>query len=184
MPTDPRQSQFVSLYVDSQRTIRRVIRLMVQDPKMFDDVVQAVALRLWELFDTYDPDRPFEAWARGVTSRVVRELNRSERRAGPVFSPEAVASILDAFDRNEISGNRPAEQMEMLEQCLRRLSRDDRQLVIQRFHQALPVAEISVQIGKSVENTYKILQSINRRLGECVRRRLLTPAVDLQGPRQ
>ena len=63
MYDDDVQKRFVALYARSQHSVRQLLRLLVRDQRLLDDACQAVALRLWELFETYDPgatQRPVE----------------------------------------------------------------------------------------------------------------------------
>lgn len=171
MNDDDRHKRFLALYVGSQRSLRRLLRLLMRNSDSLDDLSQMVALRLWERFDSYDFSRPFDAWARGVAAKVALEWNRSERRAGPVLSPEVVSAIVEGFDRDDLRHVQPAEQLEALEACLEHLAPRARDLVEKRYFRSLPVVEIAREINKSVDMTYKLLQQTKRKLAECVRRR-------------
>lgn len=153
-----------------------MLRLLARDPARVDDLCQAAALRMWELFDTYDASRPFDAWARGVAAKVALEMDRAERRTGAILSPEAVATILDGFDRDPLQRKGTAEILDALETCLERLDPRMRALVEKKYIHALPIGEVAAGINKSVEMTYKLLQGTKRTLAECIRRRLTDTA--------
>ncbi|WP_437206391.1 sigma-70 family RNA polymerase sigma factor [Planctomicrobium sp. SH664] len=177
------QSQFVMLYLNSQHSIRQILRLLLRDHRLLDDACQAVAMRLWELFETYDPLRPFDVWARGVAAKVVLELQRGERRAPFPVAEEAAQALLEGFQRHRVSSVPPSRQLDALEACLEILPSSTRQLVLKRYEQALPVDEVAIQMNRTVEATYKALQRTLRQLGDCVRTRMSVDPPEVRGAR-
>src|SRR5262245_42089883 len=111
MSDDSRRKQFFAMYVRAEPSVHRFVRLLVHDPGIFDDVCQAVALRLWEAYDTYEASRPFDVWARGVAIKVVSELRRSDRRFGRLLGPVAVAKLAEGCSRSPFNAVDLAEQL-------------------------------------------------------------------------
>jgi len=169
---DDRQRRFLAEYVQCQQSVWQLLRLLIQDHHLREDTCQAVALRLWEVFDEYDPSRPFNSWARGVAAKVVLEMQRSDRRAVPAVTSEWVASVVEGFERSPLASNPSSEQFVALEACLGALPPLSRELIAKRYHEALPVDEVARQMSRTLEATYKALARSLRLLGDCVRQRL------------
>src|SRR5262249_40782472 len=61
-------------------------------------VFQEVALTLWRQIDSYQPERPFGAWARGIAARKVLQLREKSARFPVAFDPETIEAVLAAYD--------------------------------------------------------------------------------------
>src|SRR4051812_31335152 len=68
------RDRFMELFLRHQDDLRAFLGAMVRDPHARADLFQDVALTLWNRIDTYDPDRPFGAWARGIAAKKVLQL--------------------------------------------------------------------------------------------------------------
>src|SRR3990172_11558206 len=90
-------ADYLRLFMANVGDIRAFLRTLVRNPRDLEDVLQSVALVLWEKFDQYDRERPFGAWARGVAAKEVLTMRRNAGRY-TCFSPEVVAAILDAYE--------------------------------------------------------------------------------------
>ena len=61
-----RHAEFLRRFVECEGQLRAFIGALVRDRHGREDLVQEVALTLWQEFERYDAARPFAAWARGV----------------------------------------------------------------------------------------------------------------------
>lgn len=172
MTHEDRQQQFLALYLASQQSVRQSLRIVIQDRSLLDDACQAAALRLWQLFDSYDSTRPFDAWARGVAFKVALEFNRATQGNARQIPPEALASIGKAFDRWNLSEHQPYAQLQALEACLQAIPHRSRELIVKRYHQSLPIEEIARQANRSVGATYKAIERSLQSLAGCIRQRI------------
>src|SRR5262249_24774993 len=132
------------------------------------DVLQEVALSLWRQIDSYDPTRPFGAWARGVAAKKVLQMRDKSARFPVAFAPETSEAVLAAYDRTDEGGDRA----EALRPCVARLPERSRQLLALRYEHNLPCNEIARSSGSTVEAVYQNLSRIRGRLEDCIRRRL------------
>ncbi len=169
---DDRRKHFFRMYVAAERSLHRFLKLLVHDATLLEEVIQSVALRLWERFDSYDNSRPFDAWARGVAINVLSELRRSDRRFPRLLGEEAIAGLAQACERAPAVSVELSDQVLALRNCLSRLPNESRTLVVRRYCDAQSVQEVAKDSGKSVAATYKALGRTLERLATCVQRRL------------
>jgi RNA polymerase sigma-70 factor (ECF subfamily) len=116
-------------------------RLILRDSELASDAVQEALVAAWrDLAALRDPDR-FSAWLRSLLVRACyREAGRERRRrrmtalvrpaAGVEPAPEA-----DLADRDEV------------ERVFRRLSPDQRALLVLHFYQGLPLSDTAQALG-------------------------------------
>ena len=164
---DPNE-RFLTQLLPAQPDLRAFIASVVRDRSAADDLYQEVCLALWQSFASYDPARPFGAWARGVAANKVLQSHEKSRRIPLAFSPKSIQAVLEAFDRTEPEG--PAE-MENLHDCIARLPERSRHLLALRYERGLKLGQMARQIGTSLDAVHKLLSRIRENLEECLRRR-------------
>lgn len=175
----PGKANFLELYLAHEDGLRAFVRALVRDRSDFDDTFQRVVLTLWQRFDAYDPSRPFGPWARGVAAREVFQVRRESGRYPTPFSPEVVQAIVDSFDRQSPSALQSSSEFEALEHCVGALPSRWRRLIDLRYQDGLSLAEMALQIGRTLAATQRDLSRARRQLAECVQRRL---AAFVEGP--
>jgi RNA polymerase sigma-70 factor (ECF subfamily) len=160
-------ARFLKLLLQHQEDLRAFIASTVRDRAAAEDLFQDVCLALWQGFASYDPARPFGAWARGVAFHKVLQAREKTRRLPLAFSPEAVQAVLDAYDRAEPE---PAD-LEPLRDCIGRLPERSRELLALRYGQALALSEIARRVGGTLDAVHKTLSRIRAALQECLQRK-------------
>jgi RNA polymerase sigma-70 factor (ECF subfamily) len=163
---------FLLLFLRCESDLKAFIGSLVLDPHQRADVFQEVGLALWRQIDSYDPARPFGAWARGIAAKKVLQLREKSARLPIAFAPETIDAILQAYDRTEADS---ADRADALRQCVERLPEKSRQLLARRYEDNLSCDAIARELGASVEAVYQNLSRIRGRLEECIRRRLGLP---------
>jgi RNA polymerase sigma-70 factor, ECF subfamily len=126
-------------------------------------------LTLWDKFDEYDHSRSFGAWARGVAvNKVLQYRGRSGSLPTP-FSPQVIAAIADAFQRQAAMGS---EAVDALEKCMEPLPEQSRRLLALRYVDWKPVASMAEEAGITPAAMSKTLARLRARLYDCVQRHL------------
>jgi RNA polymerase sigma-70 factor (ECF subfamily) len=161
--------EFLELFLRHEDDLKAFIGSVVPDAHLRADVFQDVALTLWQQFATYDPTRPFGAWARGVALRKVLQHRERWSRFPLAFSPEAIQAIADAYGRTEREG---VDRADALRHCLERLPEKSRQLLAWRYEGGLAGEEIAQLAGTTLDALYQALSRLRGRLEECIRQRL------------
>jgi RNA polymerase sigma-70 factor (ECF subfamily) len=163
------EPEFLALFLKHQGEIRAFVRAVIRDPAERDDVLQEVALVLWRELDRYDRQRPFGAWARGVTAKTILKRFDRARRQPIALSPEAIAALA------EVQGGQPAASSareDALRECLERLPERSRRLVTLRYGEGLTLAELAARVSSTLDAVHKALSRVREGLERCVERRL------------
>ena len=163
-------SEFLPLFLAHQGDLRAFIGALIRDSQMREDIFQNVALTLWESFDRYDPSRSFGAWARGVAAKKVLHEHRNNARFPLVFPPEAVQTLLDAYERTETP---EAPRRVALRECIDRLPERTREILTLRYEQDLSGDTIAIRLGSTVDAIHQTLSRTRSALADCIRRRMI-----------
>ncbi|MBN1675693.1 MAG: sigma-70 family RNA polymerase sigma factor [Kiritimatiellae bacterium] len=135
-----------------------------------DDVMQDVAVALWESFGAYDASRPFVGWAFGVTRNVIRKRFRHMKvRQRVVVSSELSEKIADQVAVT-LAEHEPAlaREKECMEQCLHTLPPNARELLRMKYEQRMSLADIAAKLGKSYAAANMLLTRLRARLLDCI----------------
>src|SRR3712207_6409366 len=136
------REEFLRLFLRYEADVKAFIGSLVLDRNLRDDVFQEVALALWRQIDSYDRQRSFGAWARGIAARKILQLRDQDARFPVAFAPETLRAILDAYDRTEEAASRKADA---LRECLEQLPDKARHLLGLRYERGLPAEAIARQ---------------------------------------
>src|SRR3954468_13210542 len=130
-----------------------------------EDVLQEVAVSVAKNYGSYDPARPFIAWALGITRNHMLMYFRRYHRSRLVFSDELMAMIGQHL---ESLAEEPADQRrEALHDCINQLDEHRRQLIEMRYSSSMSVCEIAESLGKSVAAIKGSLHRVRKALARC-----------------
>jgi RNA polymerase sigma-70 factor (ECF subfamily) len=141
---------------------------VVRDFSDRDDIVQDIAVAVFESFDSYDSDRPLIAWAMGVARNQVGLYLRRCRRNRLVFDQNTVECLEAAFVGVPAAESR---ELDFLQDCIGELDGRGRQLCELRYQKGLKPAAISQSIGMANTVVRKALQRIREKLRTCVQKK-------------
>ena len=166
--TEPDREEFARLFSRNARRIYGFIMTLVFNHHDAEEVFQNTSVVLWNKFGDFETGSDFFAWASRVAYYEVLSLMKQRRRSR-ASSDEALEVL--ATEAVAVS-DRSSDRYEALEECLGRLSTDDRALLRERyFSQRAPKQIASVQ-ARSVHSVYRALARIHTLLLECVQRRM------------
>jgi RNA polymerase sigma-70 factor (ECF subfamily) len=94
-----RREQVLQLLVTHRSDIVTGILAQVRDFTVAEEVFQEVALVVAKQWQDFEPGTNFLAWARQIARNKIIAFHRERRRPEFQFSPEALASIESAGDR-------------------------------------------------------------------------------------
>lgn len=167
--TDERHDQFLSLYARHAERLRAFIRILVRDWHLAEEINQELSIALWKSFDRYEGQSSFLAWARGVARNKILHALRTQRRAMPTLSPEAMMAVERAYIRSE---EREDPRLEALNTCMQQLDERSRNLLDLRYRDGAPLADVATHIDASLDAVTKSLARLRTRLADCVRQRM------------
>jgi RNA polymerase sigma-70 factor, ECF subfamily len=164
------QQEFLKHFLAHQEDLRAFICAMIRDRHTCDDILQDVAMILWEKFDQYDAARSFGAWARGIAANRVLQTYAKVKRDPAPLSPEVIQAVLEAFDASEPDRSRP--ESEALKKCMEILPEKSKLLVELRYQRSLKLKDMAEHLKTSLDAVHKALSRIRSSLRDCVEQQM------------
>lgn len=162
-PTNaPQHDQFLRLFAEHQPALHTFVRSMLSNRNEASEVMQDVAVVLWQKFETATD---FRKWAFGVARLEVLRYLQTRKRDRHVFDDELVNQLAD--EAIELNG-RHDQQREALDGCLQKLPPAQVHLVLSAYTKGARIDEIAAQRGQTAMALYKLLHRIRQVLLGCV----------------
>ncbi len=162
---DERTRKVTRLWTQAQPKVSAFVTAVVRDFSDRDDLLQDIAVAVFESFDTYDPERPFLQWAMGVARNQFRTYLRRRQKEQAIFDSDTVKAIEAAFAQLP---KREAIELDFLKACLEKLDGKGRQLCEMRYQKDLKPAAISEALQLPGTAVRKALQRIREQLRSCI----------------
>jgi RNA polymerase sigma-70 factor (ECF subfamily) len=134
-----------------------------------EDVLQEVAVSVAKNYGSYDPSRPFVAWALGIARNHMLMYFRRYHRDRLVFNDELMNVIGQQIET--ISRESTDLRREELHHCLNSLDDGRRRLIEMRYSSGLSIEQMAESLGKTVAAVKGSLHRVRKALEQCVRRR-------------
>ena len=161
---------FFQLFTKNQSSIYSYILMLIPQVNEVDDIFQDVASSMWEHFDHYKNGTDFCAWGIRIAHNKVIDYIRKRKSNRVCYSEETIRLISDYQSKNEIAKE---QRIKALENCVSKLSRNDKHLIQLKYNQKITTKALSERIGRSVNGLYKALSRIHSVLYLCIQRTLL-----------
>ncbi|WP_437225419.1 sigma-70 family RNA polymerase sigma factor [Planctomicrobium sp. SH661] len=162
-----RHETFLRIFMPHEPAIRAFVRHLVPLRSDVDDVMQEVAVVLWQRFDTFRPDGNFKAWALGVARFKVLSRLRDLHRDRLILANDVLELLAAESETNDAHFQ---EQRDVLENCFGKMPERDRDLLMKSYSTDAKIQEIARLNGLSRAALYKWLYRIRRLLLECIHR--------------
>ena len=166
---DQQHNHFLRLFAEHAPAVRTFVRSLLPARGGASEVMQEVAVVLWQKFAAFDASRDFRKWAFGVARYEVLTYLRDKLRDRHVFDDALVNRLADDAAAAE---PRHDAQREALEACLQKLPPAQRELVLTAYAKGTRMDELAAQRGQTPMSLYKVLHRVRQSLLECVRRQL------------
>lgn len=162
--------QFESLVIEHHVRLRAFVRSLGVDPDWVDDLAQEAFLTAYREWDSFDSNRDFGRWIRGIAANIVRNEIRKDSRRRRILHTGL----------SEILLNRASESSERLEplsilslrECLGKLAPTSRQVVLGRYRDGETAAQLAKQLETTSANVRQMLVRIRRQIKRCVELRM------------
>jgi RNA polymerase sigma-70 factor, ECF subfamily len=164
---DQQHDTFLCLFAEHESAVRTFVRSLLPSRSAASEVMQEVAVVLWQKFAEFDASRDFRKWAFGVAHYEVLTYLRDQVRDRHVFDDALVNRLADAAAAAE---PRHDAQRDALEACLEKLPPAQRELVLSAYAKGTRIDGLAAQRGQTAMSLYKVLHRIRQALLECVRR--------------
>lgn len=171
------EAQFVKLLMEHRSRLQSFVHALLRDPHLTEDVLQEMAVVLWEKFADFRPGSDFAAWARDVAYREIMSARRQEWRARRPLSEAFARAIWTAYQRRrDVDVPPPTEQREALRRCLDRLDEGLRRVLDWRYAGGRSSEEIGAKLKRTAQAVDAMIYRSKRALEACVKRRLAEDA--------
>jgi len=161
--------KLAAMWTKAQSTVAGFIRALIPEAEAAGDVLQETAMVCVRKFDTYDPSRPFDAWAVGIARFQVFAWRRQHAQQAGLVDDETVERIADRYE--QLSERADAIRA-ALQACLGEMSgRGRRALELQYGHQ-MKTEGIAAQMEMTAGAIRTLLSRTRSALRKCIERRL------------
>ena len=155
---------FLRLLNEHERKITLYVMNLVRDRGDGEDILQETRLVMWRHFHKFEQGTNFLAWARKIAFHQILSYRRKHKKRAEL-SEAFLESVAVEISKNEQSYDR---RTDALKNCVLKLSRPHRQILLMRYTRDLDVEEIGQEVGKSEGAVYRLLSRIRIMLQDCV----------------
>lgn len=167
---EARQQNFLRLFMACEPAIRAFVRSLVPTLSDSNDVMQEVAVVLWQKFAEYETTEDFRRWSFRVAKWKVLSWRRDRMRDRHVFGDETLELLAHEAETHT---EKLEAQRAALRECLGRLPAAQRDLVDKAYAPHTRIDSLAAHIGVTAMSLYKKLHRIRTLLIDCTRNALL-----------
>lgn len=161
--------EFLRAFTRHEPAIRAFVRRLVPSRSDADDVLQEVAVVLWDKFDEFQSGGDFRAWACGIARFKVLSWLRDKGRSRLVLDMNVVELIAEESLQEE---SRLEQQRFALESCFEKIPVTERSLLTRAYQRDVQIQEVAAASGRTVGGFYQWLHRMRKSLLECISREL------------
>lgn len=163
------QRPYHQLLTESQSALYAFVCTLLGGSSGSYDVLQETNMVLWEKADDFDVSRPFLPWALQFARLQVLAYRKRMQRDRLMFSTELMELLESELHPSELDTN---VRLEALEQCLQKLTTEQRNLIRWSYEYDATVSKIGQWIGKSAEAVASQLYRVRKSLMVCIESRI------------
>jgi RNA polymerase sigma-70 factor (ECF subfamily) len=163
--SESNNEEFVRLLLIYQKRVYGFILTMIPNYTDAEDVFQQVVMVMCRRFSEFEPGTSFIAWAIQVARYEMYNVLKIKRRSFIHFSSDTMETL---FEETCSRISQMDQRVGLLQECLKKLGKEDHSLVIRRYEQGMKIKDIAGQLGLSVHNLYKGFNRIHLFLRRCV----------------
>lgn len=137
---------------------------------MTEDILQEASIAIIQNAEKYNPDRPFLAWALGITrNQALKAVNKSSRHPY-VMSNE----IIEKIEEQIVYDNTDKEDIRFpaLKQCMMEMSEENRRVLKMKYIEKLSAEQIAKKVERTETATFSLLQRLRMTLAKCVKSKI------------
>ncbi|YCM44182.1 sigma-70 family RNA polymerase sigma factor [Verrucomicrobiaceae bacterium 227] len=176
--SDDLGARFAFLMMEHKDALYRYLLSMHPWVDEIDDLLQDTAITLWKKIDEYDTKRDFLPWALRFAYFEVLRWRKHMRKRRFVLSDELIEQLnTSVCEQEQLDEVRHAA----LQDCLKKLPKNHRQVVDQRYGKQGTMKELAQRLGTSVHKLYHGLEEARASLADCVQRGLDAKGYSMKG---
>jgi RNA polymerase sigma-70 factor (ECF subfamily) len=165
IPSEEERERFTQLFSELAPDLNASIRVLVYDMNNVKEVLQNVAVILWEKYWNIADKTEFRKIAYTVLRYELLAYRRDKARERLVFDESVIALLVDqsSVEEQEISRER-----ELLEKFMATMVAEDKELLFSAYQSQVKIKDIAKNRGKTPMTMYKRLQKIRAELFEFI----------------
>ena len=166
-----RDELFADLVKEHQVSMRVFVRSLGVESVWVDDLAQDAFVVAYREMDSYDPDRDFGKWLRGIARNLVRNELRKQGRHRRILH-ESLSQHLLGLAENEKDLEVDVTQLSALRDCVEQLPGKSRELVRSRYFEGWDATILADKFEMKAATVRQTLLRIRRQLFQCVNQRV------------
>jgi RNA polymerase sigma-70 factor (ECF subfamily) len=160
--------RFLKLLGAHERSLFGYVYALAPTWQDAEEVMQRVRIRVWQQFDEYDEDKPFDAWARAIAYYLVLAYRKEKSRKREFFTERILEAVSNQFEQHVGSSN---DRRDALLTCLEKLDERKRDLVTNYYLSSRESTEaVAGELAMTPNALRQALFRIRRVLMDCVER--------------
>ena len=166
-----RDELFADLVKEHQVSLRVFVRSLGVESGWVDDLAQDTFVVAYREMDSYDPDRDFGKWLRGIARNLVRNELRKQGRHRRILHETLSQHLLDLAE-NEKDREVDVTQLSALRDCVEQLPGRSRELIHSRYHEGWDATVLADKFEMKAATVRQTLLRIRRQLYQCINQRV------------
>lgn len=164
----PKTEEFLRLLGAHERNLFAYVYALAPNWQDAEEVMQRLRIRVWQQFDQYETDKPFDAWARAIAYYLVLAYRKEKSRQREFFAERILEAVSSQFEKHS---ERSSERRDVLVGCLEKLEGNKRELVQEYYSTSRQSSDcIAERLSMTPNAVRQALFRIRRVLLECVER--------------
>jgi RNA polymerase sigma-70 factor (ECF subfamily) len=165
-----RDELFTDLVKDHQASLRVFVRSLGVEPGWVDDLAQDTFVVAYREMDSYNPDRDFGKWLRGIARNLVRNELRKQGRHRRILHESLSQHLLNLAENKEDQVD--VTQLSALRDCVEQLPGRSRELVHSRYFEGWDATILADKFEMKAATVRQTLLRIRRQLYQCINQRV------------
>jgi RNA polymerase sigma-70 factor (ECF subfamily) len=160
-----RITEFVRLLAAHEHRLGSFVLALVPNWNDAEDIIQQTKLRLWEQFETYDPDKDFGTWACVIARYEILAFRTRFARSRVQFSQELVDRMSGELVQTASESD---TRLAFLEECLKKLTQWQQDLLRHYCIVGYSSQRVASELGRKAEAIRQALLRTRRKLYRCI----------------
>ena len=170
----PKTEHFLKLLGAHERSLFAYVYALTTNWQDTEEIMQRVRIRIWQQFEQYDVDKPFDAWARAIAYYLVLAYRKEKSRQREFFTERVLEAVSAQFDAHLEHAN---DRRDALLSCLDKLDGRKRDLVTTYYSSVRQTGEtVANKLSMTPNALRQSLFRIRKVLVDCVERTIRAEA--------
>ncbi len=144
------------------------LRALVRDGHLAEDLTQETMLSAHGAIDSFDPERCFGAWLRGIARLKALQSNRASARHPMLVDSSVVEGMEEVYSLFDQPSGAWEDRIVVVQRCIGRLNDTMRTVVTAVYSRGQTIRQVAADLGHSFDAVAKRLSRSRRLIRECV----------------